>query len=138
MGDAELAPKVPIAAHLKEWRVPKEIIEDVVKCGWTCALVWGSALKEDQLANLFLRAGSAYGPASAGLEGSPQEFSATCVGPVPWYSVRVGPPPQHTHPGRYARAFLSADNLSAQDPPRAPSLPPSKRTSVRSLARRHP
>ena len=116
MGDAELAPKVPIAAHLKEWQVPKEIIEDVVKCGWTCALVWGSALKEDQLANLFLRAGSAYGPASAGLEGSPQEFSATCVGPVPWYSVRARPLPQHTHLGRYARAVLSADTLSAQDP----------------------
>ena len=138
MGDAELAPKVPIAAHLKEWQVPKEIIEDVVKCGWTCALVWGSALKEDQLATLFLRAGSAYGPASAGHEGSPQEPPATCVGPVLLYSVRVWPLPQHTHPGRYARAFLSADHLSAQDPPRAPSLPPSKRTPVRSRARRHP
>ena len=123
MGDAELAPKVPIAAHLKEWRVPKEIIEDVVKCGWTCALVWGSALKEDQLANLFLRAGSSYGPASAGHDGSPQEFSATCVGPVHWYSVRVWPLPQHTHPGRYARAFLSADTLSAQETS-AGALPP--------------
>ena len=115
MGDPEFAPKVPIASHLTEFQVPKEIVEDIIKCGWTCALVWGSALKEEQLANLFLRTGTTYGPASEGNEGGPEDLPATCVGPVPWYSVRVWPLPQHTHPGRYARAFLSADTLSAQE-----------------------
>ena len=115
MGDPEFAPKAPIASHLTEFQVPKEIVEDIIKCGWSCALVWGSALKEDQLATLFLRPGSAYGPASAGHEGGPEEPPATCVGPVLLYSVRVWPLPQHIHPGRYARALLSADNLSAQE-----------------------
>ena len=82
MGDLEFAPKVPIAAHLAEFHVPKEIQEDIIKSGWNCALVWGSALKEEQLAKLFLRPGSTYGPASDGHEGGPQDSLATCVGPV--------------------------------------------------------
>ena len=115
MGDPEIAPKVPIASHLNDFGVPKEIQDDIIKCGWASALVWGSALKEEQLANLFLRTGSAYGPASAGNEGGPEDLPATCVGPVLWYSVHARPLPQHTHLGRYARAVLSADTLSAQD-----------------------
>ena len=86
MGDQEFAPKVPIAAHLAEFSVPKEIVDDIIKSGWTCALVWGSALKEEQLASLFLREGTTYGPAA--LKGTPEDFLATCVGPVPRYSVR--------------------------------------------------
>ena len=74
MGDQEFAPKVPIASHLSDFAVPKEIVEDIIKCGWNCALVWGSALKEEQLANLFLRAGTTYGPAPEGREGGPEDL----------------------------------------------------------------
>ena len=102
MGDPDLAPKVPIASHLKDFGNPKEIQDDIIKCGWTCALVWCSALKEGQLANLFLREGTTYGPAA--LKGTPEDFPATCVGPVPRYSVHARPLPQHTHCGWYARA----------------------------------
>ena len=116
MGDQEFAPKVPIASHLSEFSVPKGIREDIIKCGWTCALVWGSALKEGQLANLFLRTGTTYGPASEGNEGGPEDLLATCVGPVLWYSVHARPLPQHTHHGRYALGFPERRSFfSAQD-----------------------
>ena len=71
MDTSEYAPKVPIAAHLAEFSVPKEIVDDIIKSGWTCALVWGSALKDEQLADLFLRPGTTYGPAER--DGSPEE-----------------------------------------------------------------
>ena len=138
MGDPEVTPRVPIASHLKDFGVPKEIQEDIIKCGWNCALVWGSALKEEQLAKLFLRPGSTYGPATEGHEGGTQDSRATCVGPVPQYFVRARPRPQHTHPGQYARAVLSADTLSAQETSVGAPPPPSTRTTVRSLAGRHP
>ena len=112
MGDPKVTPKVPIASHLKDFGVPKEIQDDIIKCGWTCALVWGSALKEEQLANLFLRVGTTYGPAPKGREGGPEDLFATCVGPVPRYSVRGRHRPSTPTQVGVLWAFLSAE-----DPP---------------------
>ena len=86
MGDPEVAPVVPIASHLGKFGVPKEIQDDMIKSGWTDALAWASTLKEEQLAAFFLREGSTYGPSAT--PGSTEDLPATCVGPVPRYSVR--------------------------------------------------
>ena len=46
---------------LKNYDVPQEVPTDIIKEGWTDALVWANTFKEEDLPLYFLREGSPYG-----------------------------------------------------------------------------
>ena len=52
---------IPLGPHLKGYDVPQEVITDILKEGWTDALVWANAFKEEDRQLYFLREGSPYG-----------------------------------------------------------------------------
>ena len=54
--------EVPLRGHLQKLDVPKEVIEDILKVGYTDALVWANVLEEGDLSKYFLRPGSPFGP----------------------------------------------------------------------------
>ena len=56
--------EVPLRGHLEKYDVPKEVIEDVLKSGYKCALVWANGFEEKDLAKYFLRPGSHFGPSN--------------------------------------------------------------------------
>ena len=56
--------EVPLRDHLEKYDVPKEVIEDVLKSGYKCALVWANGFEEGDLAKYFLRPGSPFGPSN--------------------------------------------------------------------------
>ena len=56
--------EVPLRGHLQKFDVPKEVIEDILKVGYTEALVWANAFEEKDLAKYFLRPGSPFGPSN--------------------------------------------------------------------------
>ena len=62
---------IPLGPHLKGYDVPQEVINDIVKEGWTDALVWANAFKEEDLQLYFLREGTTFG--SGALKGSKED-----------------------------------------------------------------
>ena len=40
---------IPLGPHRKNYDVPQEVITDTLKEGWTDALVWANAFKEEDL-----------------------------------------------------------------------------------------
>ena len=56
--------EVPLRGHLEKYDVPKEVIEDVLKSGYKCALVWANGFEEGDLAKYFFRQGSPFGPSN--------------------------------------------------------------------------
>ena len=56
--------EVPLRGHLEKYDVPKEVVEDVLKSGYKCALVWANGFEEGDLAKYFLRPGSPFGPSN--------------------------------------------------------------------------
>ena len=64
---------IPLGPHLKSYDVPQEVITDIIKEGWTDALVWANAFKEEDLQLYFLREGSPFGAVPAAQKGSKED-----------------------------------------------------------------
>ena len=52
---------IPLGPHLKNYDVPQEVINDILKEGWADALVWANAFKEEDLPVYFPREGPSFG-----------------------------------------------------------------------------